>query len=115
MSKTQFMHYRATASALALLATPRKHNDAPVYRGATVAITPTSDTTVAITVAYCGQNDIFNKKLGRTIAEGRMKTFLSGKRNLKVPVQIIEVSNMDSMKDEVASVLAAGMAAVGLE
>ena len=109
------MHYRATASALALLSTPRNHNDAPVYRGATVAIAPTGDNTVAITVAYCGQNDIFNKKLGRTIAEGRMKTFLHGTRCLSFPVKVITVADMDSMKDDVAAAIAVDMAAVGLE
>jgi hypothetical protein len=113
--KTQYMHYRATSAALAVLSTPRNHNDAPMYRGATIAIAPTNENTVAVTVAFCGQKDIFSKKLGRTIAEGRMQAYLTGSRKLKTLVRLVTVTDMNNLKDEVAVAIAGDMSAVGLE
>ena len=39
----------------------------------TIAIVPTSETSVDVGVAVCSKNDTFVKKIGRQIAEGRAR------------------------------------------
>ena len=96
-SEVQFMHYRS----------------ADVTRGgATVAIFPQPDTkTALIGIARCGPKDVFNKKVGRSIAAGRIKAFLSGSPSDYVAQFDVD---MDNLKDSVAFLLNDTMAEYGL-
>lgn len=81
--------------------------------GATVAIHPIGNTDqVMVAVARCNKTDIFNKKLGRTIALGRINKALSGK---EVPgVFTVVVKDGETYKSAVNAVLAADMEDTGL-
>lgn len=95
-NSTQFMHFRSASSSLSI----------GESRAATLAIVQKDANTVLVSAAFCGPNDVFNKKLGRKISEGRITAFLKGREAMVSHVREITISDMDNMKDEVAQVMA---------
>jgi hypothetical protein len=78
------MPVRTTVASVAAAVTKFVHNTTktmhfePVGKGYmrngyTAAFTEVDNETILVGVATCGGNDVFNKKTGRQIAEGRMK------------------------------------------
>lgn len=63
-NQTYFMHYRSGQGNENL-------------GGATVAIRVVAENKVAVAVARCSKKDHFDKKMGRTIAEGRLNAMLN--------------------------------------
>jgi hypothetical protein len=67
---TLFMHYRPV-DANGAIGDPRG--------GATVAIRETGEGEVNISIAFCNPQDVFNRAVGRAVAEGRLNAKLAGK------------------------------------
>lgn len=63
---TYFLHYRNMPNGVI---DPRG--------GVTVAIRRMNDRVLAVAKSRCGKKDVFNRKLGRQIAEGRLNHFLN--------------------------------------
>lgn len=82
MDNIEFMHYRSANGTRG---------------GATVAIYPQAATmTALISVARCGPADIFNKKIGRDVAKGRIAAYLKGRESsVKHVDQIVVPEGMD--------------------
>ena len=99
---TAFMHYRSF-----------KNGTPDCKGGATVAIQPSTDNKVIVSVARCYFKDHFDKKKGRTIALGRMRSYLTGK---EIPTVFeLEVAEGKTVKSAVNEVLADEMAEYGLK
>lgn len=82
MQKFEYMHYRTADKTRG---------------GATVAIYPQDTTkTALIAIARCGPHDVFNKKIGRAIASGRISAFLAGRPSEHVEQIVVE--NPDDLK-----------------
>lgn len=98
MAKFEFMHFRSK----------------DVTRGgATIAILPQATSkTALIAISRCGPNDVFNKKIGRSIASGRINAFLTGRPTDQV-AQIV-LNDDDNLKDVVAAEVAEQMMDYGL-
>lgn len=82
MNNVEFMHYRSANGSKG---------------GATVAIYPQAATmTALISIARCGPADIFNKKIGRDVARGRIAAYLGGRESSTKHVeQILVPEGMD--------------------
>lgn len=87
--KTQFMHYRIL------------ENGIPTSRGGTTVAIRQLGNKAIVGVSQCALGDVFNKKLGRMIAEGRLNiyetkdltSFPGGRK--KVAAHVFEVDVMD--------------------
>ena len=63
--------------------------------GTTVAIHVVSETRAIVGLAYCSPRDGYNKKLGRTIALGRVRSYLTDDAYKLTPQQMVfEVDTM---------------------
>lgn len=102
MSRVQFMHFRSTSQS-------------KTRGGATVAIVPSTANTVLISVARCGPNDVFNKKIGRDVSFGRIKAYLNGRTTTEDYVSTLTVEEGADLKSVVAEELGPEMAYYGLE
>ena len=100
-TQTQFMHYRKFHQ----IGDRSGFLTADSRGGATVAILPAENNTVLISVARCNPNDVFNKKVGRTISEGRIQAYLNGRTSLEGAVQSIVVTDFDRLKETVADAI----------
>ena len=92
----EFMHIRAYESLSGQTPSPRG--------GKTVAIMPIEGNRAKFSIARCGPNDIFNKKVGRDIAEGRLNDFLKGRATLEDKVYQISLDyseGSDSLRAQV--------------
>lgn len=101
MSQVEYMHYRPVT------------RNAP--GGATVAILPTERNSVLVTVARCGPEDIFNKKVGRDVAAGRIRAYMEGRPTMDKYVFEVKVPDMLEVKATVAKELEYDMAELGLQ
>jgi hypothetical protein len=101
---TEYMHYRSTLTSFSI----------GQSRGATLAITPKDAKTVLVSIALCGPNDIFSKKMGRTIAAGRLEAFKKGRDAVSKYIVEVEVDDMSEMKNRVAAALEQDMVQQGL-
>lgn len=95
MNKVEFMHYRKFDNDL--------YNGVSVSSrgGATIAILPGDNGLAMIAVARCNPTDVFNKKVGRAIAGGRLQAFVNGRASLEGHVQTIEIVDMLKLKESV--------------
>ncbi len=91
MNKFSYMHYRNHDS----------YGDIMPHGGTTVAILEQEEFTnqVLITVARCHDDDIYNKALGRKIAEGRITRYITDGRN--IPVHSITIEPGFTVKESV--------------
>ena len=96
MNQVQFMHFRPD------------NNES--RGGATVAILPADNNKALIAVAYCGPNDVFNKKVGRDISAGRIRAFLEGRPALNDKIQEVVVEDPVKLKTCVGEYLYSEMA-----
>lgn len=93
----EFMHYRARVGAVSGRKAPR---------GATVAIHPLEGrNTALISIAQCGSNDNFSKKIGRSIAAGRLIAYLQGREEVAKYVREVPLDESGDLKPSVAQVL----------
>jgi hypothetical protein len=101
-AKTAFMHYRTF-----------NDNGMPDCKGgATVAIQPMTDNKVLVSIARCNSKDVFSKERGRTIALGRMRSYMAGK---EIPTVFeVDVPEGFTMKAAVNAVLSPEMSEAGL-
>lgn len=96
MSQVQFMHYRKFT----------QNGVVDSCGGATVAILPVTGTNEAmVAVARCNPSDLFDRKVGRTIAEGRIHAYLQGRVSLEGQVKTVVVNDMLRLKETVNEVL----------
>jgi len=100
MNKIQYMHFR--------------QKDRATYGGATLAIMPLDKNKVVVAIAHCNPKDLFNKKMGRTIAAGRLQAFLDGRESVEANIREVTVPDMSRIKEAVESELQLEMAAVNL-
>ena len=91
----QYMHYRGQ----------------DVRGGATVAIMPIANNRVYLSVARCGPQDVFNKKVGRDIATGRLRAYIAGRTSVQIREIPVDPLNV---KASVDNVIGEEMAADGL-
>lgn len=99
MEQFEFMHYRS----------------ADKTKGATVAILPLDhNKTALITVSRCGPYDNFNKKIGRSVASGRIIAYMNGRSSMDEYVHTIDIPDGVELKKAVAEVLEDEMAESGL-
>lgn len=104
---TYFMHYR----------TCQNGNLVQPNGGATLAIRQVGDDKLVVSIARCRKTDVFNKKLGRTIAEGRLNAFLNTDKEMtKDVLRIIELTGFEGepIKTIVDEVMGSEMEAQGL-
>ena len=71
MTDTMYMHYRAINTNPVESIDPRG--------GATIAIRHVDDTKALASIAFCNPGEVFNKKIGRYVAAGRLSAKMSGK------------------------------------
>ena len=100
MNKIQYMHFR--------------QKDRATYGGATLAIMPLDKNKVVVAIAHCNPKELFNKKMGRTIAAGRLQAFLDGRESVEANIREVTVPDMSRIKEAVESELQLEMAAVNL-
>jgi len=111
MNKVQFMHFRPTSGFN------------KCRGGATVAIMPIEPPTstagntagkLLVSMAKCNAADVFNKKIGREIAAGRLRAFLDGRESAQYKVWMVDVPDImddgnfkrvvaDDLKDDLAN------------
>lgn len=97
----QYMHYRSANGSCA---------------GATVAILPDAATKTALfAISRCGPNDNFNKKIGRTVASGRISAFLQGRGTVAEHINQVTFDDAEDIKSVVHGVVRDEMDAYGLE
>lgn len=96
--KIEFMHFR--------------DDSGDVRGGCTVAISHDPSNQVAIfSLAYCNRTDVFNKKIGRSIASGRLAAFMNGRQSMIDRVHVIQdVPSDQGIKTLVATELAEELA-----
>lgn len=102
---TYIMHYRAVYGV-----------DIMPHGGATLAIRRLDEDRLVIAKALCSRDDVFNRKLGRTIAEGRLNSYFKDVRGTK-HIQIVDLKNVDQtrpIKDIVDEAIGQEMTQVGL-
>lgn len=88
---TMYMHYRMFGD-----------DDVVAPKGgATLAIRKENDQAV-VGVAICSTHDVFNRKIGRDIALGRLNTYLSGTRDVSEHVLVIPLASELEIKRQVA-------------
>jgi len=90
MNQTRFMHFRNFPNGYTV----------DCHGGATVAIQqdPTTQGRVVAAVARCGRDDLFNKKIGRAIAEQRLKAWMEGNPGALKYVTVVEVTEGTTSK-----------------
>lgn len=99
MSKIEFMHYRSPAKPQA---------------GATVAILPSNDNkTAVVAIARCGPHDMFQKKVGRAIATGRINAWVKDPAANESLVTFVDIIDRNYLKAEVAEAINATMVSFG--
>lgn len=86
-----FMHYRRRDS----------YGGALPQGGATLAIRPMSDK-IVVAAAFCSKHEVFNKRLGRTIAEGRLGAYKENSQNRHVFV--IDINEPDAPIKEIVDI-----------
>lgn len=73
----------------------RKGSDAPT--DVTVVAETVGTDTIIFAASRCGENDIFNRKLGRTIATGRLRKYINSDRSkMKPGIFVIESNDFSS-------------------
>jgi hypothetical protein len=109
-TQTQFMHYRKFN-----MTQSNGFSEVNSRGGATVAVYPAENNTVLISVARCNPNDVFNKKVGRTIAEGRIRAYLEGREGMDKYVKVLSIPDPLFLKKTVAEALEDEIDEAGLE
>lgn len=89
-AKISYMHYRRR-DAFGTVTDPRG--------GATVAI-KTENGSTSFSIAWCGKKEVFNRKIGRAVATGRLPT---------TPYPVLATIDLESDRDVVATLIAAKM------
>ncbi len=103
---TYFMHYR----------TLDQMSEIEPVGGATVAIRKVSDSRIAVSIARCTSNDVFNKKIGRTVSEGRLNAYLENKGRSQKHIIVIDLDDaqkLEPVKNVVHDVVGPEMAELG--
>jgi len=100
IKETMFMHYRPVDFA-GIISDPRG--------GATVAISLIADDKAKIAIAWCNPGDVFDRKMGRTIASGRLHSQRPG------CAEYIALGQDWPAKAQVANYLRESMQVVGYE
>lgn len=101
-NSTQFMHYRAW-----------QDDGISPLGGATVAIQPIPNSErVLISAAYCSFDENFNKKIGRDVAAGRIKSHIDGRKSKHVVE--IDIETDADLKAAVHQTVYSTMSALGL-
>lgn len=101
---TYFMHYRRRDS----------YGEAQPQGGVTLAIRPIGGNVIRVAMAKCGKKDVFNKKLGRAIAEGRLAAAAGSERN-KFVYDLVLTETDAPIKEAVAVAFGPAFAEMGLE
>jgi len=97
----QYMHYRSANGTKG---------------GATVAILPDATTKTALfAISRCGPQDIFNKKIGRAVASGRINAFVKGRAAVTEHINQVAYDDELDLKSLVDAVVGGEMDAYGLE
>lgn len=91
MDNTLFMHYRSYDDTQAL----------KPCGGVTVAIRPRQDGSIVLAMAKCNDKDVFNKKMGRSIASGRLLAYESGRDMTQNVMELCDVNNTIPIKETV--------------
>lgn len=107
MSKTgtYYMHYRR-----------RDTYGEPLPKGgATLAIRPLQGDQIAVSMALCSERDLFNKKLGRSIATGRLNAGVASTAPSGNIWTIAAVDPAKPIKEVVNEAFAVTMGKLGLE
>ena len=112
MDKLQFMHYRAFTTDTD--GGWGETDEISSRGGATVAIMQADNNKVLVSIARCNPSDVFNKKVGRTIAAGRLQAYLNGREKLADKIQEIVITDPLQMKETVANAIAVEMDLLGL-
>lgn len=99
--KTMFMHFRQL-DGYNRVSDPRG--------GATLAFCMVGNSAVKIATAYCNSKEVFNRKLGRAIALGRLETDRPGSL-----VTQIEIDASRSVREQVARFFSPSMEKMGYE
>lgn len=96
---TTFMHYRKFD----------RMGQISAKGGLTLAIEQ-EGSTLKVALAECGRKDLFNRKLGRTIAEGRLRAGTVVAELTLPPETIVKsyVHNQEFVRKRVAKLLAGG-------
>jgi len=107
MKSVQFIHYRQYSS---------ERDDVCSRGGATVAIRDDDNNKnqVLVSIARCNPHDVFNKKIGRNIAAGRIDAYLGGRSSLETQVRSVWVADDLDSKRVVADFLYDEMAETDL-
>ncbi len=98
------MHYRGVHGAAHLAS----------RGGATLAIRLVEPTKAIVSIARCSSEDVFNKKIGRTIALGRLAAHSSGKRNVEDFIRHVDITEGESIKVAIDLTVGEEMAKLGL-
>jgi len=104
MNKLEFMHYRYFNTEL----------EKSSRGGATIAILPADNNKVLVSVARCNTTDVFNKKVGRSIASGRLIAYLNGRDSIANKVREVVITDPLRVKECVADALQEEMDGYGL-
>lgn len=110
MNNIQFMHYRAFNENMGW----GDSDEISSRGGATVAILPADNNKVLVSIARCNPGDVFNKKVGRTIAAGRLQAYLNGREKLADKIVEVVITNPLQLKETVAEAIAEEMDMLGL-
>lgn len=73
--------------------------------GATIAILPADNNKVLVSIARCNTTDVFNKKVGRAIASGRLIAYLNGRDSIANKVREVVINDPLRVKESVATAL----------
>ncbi len=102
MSQIEYMHFR-----------PKQRN---LNGGATIAIMPVEGTIHAlVALSRCGPQDIFNKKIGRSISAGRIRAYLEGREGMDKYVKVLAIPDPMFLKKTVAECMVVEIDKAGLE
>lgn len=93
MNKIEFIHYRSQNGT---------------HGGATVAI-KRNGANVRIRVEHCSKTAVFNKKIGRSVAAGRITAFENGREQLRSKIIDIVVNDPLDARNEIINHLAPEM------
>ena len=107
MSQTYFLHYRHRVDTT-------EGDTISCRGGATMAIRIAPFNKLVVGVAQCSFSDVFDRKMGRVIAEGRLNAFESDPTRSRHIFVIDEVDPKGDIKDIVDNALGDAMATAGL-
>ena len=107
MTQTYFMHYRNRI-------TEDGKEVISCKGGATMAIRIAPDNKLLVGLAQCSHDDVFDRKLGRTIAEGRLNVYEQNPNRYHNVIIIDEVDPKTPIRDAVDDILGDKMAEMGL-